>query len=269
VGWCDVVDAVEVGGLRIAFERQGHGPPLLLLHGFVGDGVGTWRYQLETLSDEFTVVAWDAPGAGHSSVTPESFGLSDYADCLAGFVSALKLSRPHVAGLSFGGVLALELFRRYRALPRKLVLASAYAGWAGSFPRDVVQERLRLSLQLSRLPASDFVAALLPSMFSRGAAADRVAAFAANVAEFDPVGFRAMAMASAEADLRDVLPLIDVPTLLLYGDQDVRSPRAVAEALHASIPGSRLVVMPGVGHVSSVEAPDRFSAEIRTFLNER
>jgi pimeloyl-ACP methyl ester carboxylesterase len=48
-------DAVEVGGFSIVFEREGYGPPLLLLHGFVGDGVGTWRYQLETLSDEFTV----------------------------------------------------------------------------------------------------------------------------------------------------------------------------------------------------------------------
>ena len=68
-------------------------------------------------------------------------------------------------------------------------------------------------------------------MFSPGAAADRVADFAANMAEFDPAGFRAMAMASAEADLRDVLPFIDVPTLLLYGDQDVRAPQEVTEAL--------------------------------------
>jgi pimeloyl-ACP methyl ester carboxylesterase len=265
----DVVDAVEVGGLRIAFERVGHGPPLLLLHGFVGDGVGTWRYQLETLSDEFTVVAWDAPGAGHSSAAPESFRLPDYGDCLYGFVSALKLTHPYVAGLSFGSMLALELFRRHRAVPRKLVLASAYAGWAGSFPPDVVQERLQLSLQLSTLPAADFVAALLPSMFSQRAAAGRVADFAANVAEFHPVGFRSMAMASAEADLRGVLDSIDVPTLLLYGDQDVRAPREVAEAIQAGIPGSRLVIMPGVGHVSSVEAPDRFCAEVRAFLNER
>ena len=82
-------------------------------------------------------------------------------------------------------------------------------------------------------------------MFSAGAAADRVADFAANVAEFDPVGFRAMAMASAEADLRDVLAMVDVPTLLLYGDQDVRAPREVAEALRVAIPGSRLVLLPG------------------------
>ena len=265
----DGVDGVEVGGVRIAFEREGHGPPLVLLHGFVGDGVGTWRYQLEKLSDEFTVVAWDAPGAGHSSAAPESFRLPDYADCLSGFVSALKLTHPYVAGLSFGSVLALELFHRHSGLPRKLVLASASAGWAGSFPPDVVQERLQLSLQLSRLPAADFVAAMLPSMFSPGAAADRVADFAANVAEFDPVGFRAMAMALAEADLREVLAFIDVPSLLLYGDQDVRTPRQVADGLLAGIAGSRLVMIPGVGHINSVEAPDQFCAEVRTFLNER
>lgn len=75
-----------------------------------------------------------------------------------------------------------------------------------------------------------------------------------------------MARASAQADLRDVLPHIEVPTLLLYGDQDVRAPLRVAEHLHAEIPTSRLVVMPGVGHVSSVEAPERFNAELRSFL---
>ena len=77
---------------------------------------------------------------------------------------------------------------------------------------------------MSRLPAAEFVAAMLPSMFSKFAPVDRVAAFAANVAEFDPAGFRLMAKASAEADLRDVLAGIDIPTLLLYGDQDVRAP---------------------------------------------
>jgi pimeloyl-ACP methyl ester carboxylesterase len=264
-----VVDAVEVGGLRIAFQREGRGPPLVLLHGFVGDGVGTWGYQLEALSDAFTVIAWDAPGAGHSSATPESFRLADYADCLSGFLRALDLTHPYVAGLSFGAVLALELLRLHRKVPKKLILASAYAGWAGSFPSDIVQERLRRSLEVSRLPADEFVAAMLPSMFSKGAPVDRVAAFAANVAEFDPAGFRLMAVASAEADSRDVLAGIDIPTLLLYGDQDVRAPREVAEALWAAIPRSRLIILPGVGHISSVEAPDRFSAEVRAFLTER
>jgi pimeloyl-ACP methyl ester carboxylesterase len=93
-----------------------------------------------------------------------------------------------------------------------------------------------------------------------------VAAFAATVREFHPVGFRAMALASAEADLRPVLGLVSVPTLVLCGDRDTRAPLPVAEALHAAIPGSQLVVLEEVGHVCAVEAPERFNAAIRRFL---
>ena len=60
------MEMVEVGGLQIAYERAGSGPALVLLHGYVGDGPTTWRRQLDGLSDEFTVVAWDAPGASGS-----------------------------------------------------------------------------------------------------------------------------------------------------------------------------------------------------------
>lgn len=118
------MDQLEVEGLRIAYERAGAGAPLILLHGFVGDS-REWRRQIDGLSHEFTVVAWDAPGAGRSSDPPESFRMPDYADCLAGFVGALGLERPHVVGLSFGGALALELYRRHPAIPMTLVLAGA------------------------------------------------------------------------------------------------------------------------------------------------
>jgi pimeloyl-ACP methyl ester carboxylesterase len=106
---------------------------------------------------KFTVVAWDAPGFGRSSDPPETFRLPDYADCLAAFVDALGLELPHVLGLSFGGGLALELYRRKPALPRTLVLASAYAGWAGSLPTQVVAERLESRLRAAKLPPDRFV----------------------------------------------------------------------------------------------------------------
>jgi pimeloyl-ACP methyl ester carboxylesterase len=140
------VEQVEIRGLRIAYERAGGGPPLLLLQGFVGDARSTWRRQIDDLSDEFTVVAWDVPGAGRSSDPPESFRLPDYADSLAGFVDTLGLGRVHLVGLSFGGALS------------------------------------------------------------------------------------------------------------------------VGHALHAAIPNSNLVVMPGVGHVNSVEAAEQFNLEVRRFL---
>jgi pimeloyl-ACP methyl ester carboxylesterase len=61
----------------------------VLLHGYAGDGPTTWRQQIDGLSDDFTVVAWDAPGAGRSSDPPEAFGIDGYADCLAGFIGRL------------------------------------------------------------------------------------------------------------------------------------------------------------------------------------
>jgi pimeloyl-ACP methyl ester carboxylesterase len=261
------MDTVEVDGLQIAYERAGRGPALVLLHGYVGDGPTTWRRQLDWLCDEFTVVAWDAPGAGRSTDPPELFGLDGYADCLAGFLRELRLDIACVAGLSFGGIIALALQRRHSALSSALILASATAGWAGSLPPELTEERLRQALALADGAPEAFVAALLPTMFSGPVPHETVDDFRASMEAFHPPGFRAMARASAE-DVRDVLPHINVPTLLVYGDRDVRAPLTVARALQAAIAGSRLVVLPDAGHVCNVEAPDAFNAAVRDFLHE-
>lgn len=259
------METVDAGGHRVAYQLKGEGPPAVLLHGYVGDG-RMWRPQLDELADEFSVVAWDAPGYGGSSDPPEDFRLSDFADCLAAFIDALGLGRPHVVGLSFGGGLALELYRRHPELPRTLVLASAYAGWAGSLPAEAVEERLQQALRLADLPPDRLVAELIPAMFTASAPAELVEQFAASMREFHPAGLRASSRAFAEADLRDVLPSIDVPTLMLYGDRDVRAPLNVARNVHAKIPESRLVVIPGAGHVCNIDAPERFNTELRAFL---
>jgi pimeloyl-ACP methyl ester carboxylesterase len=81
------VDSVEVGGLRIAYEPAGAGPPLVLLHVYVGDGPTLWRPQLDTLSDDFTVIAWDAPGA------------EDLHRSIAGSTLVLLPGAGHVANL--------------------------------------------------------------------------------------------------------------------------------------------------------------------------
>jgi pimeloyl-ACP methyl ester carboxylesterase len=261
------MEMIEVDGLRIAYERAGDGPPLVLLHGYVGDGAATWRHQLEGLSDEFTVVAWDTPGAGRSSDPPESVGLAGYADYLAGFVEALGLKRPHVAGLSFGGALAIEFCRRHATVPASLILASAYAGWAGSLPENVANERLQQALVLADLSPDEFVRTLLPTMFSERTPQGCVDDFSASMVAFRPTGFRAMARAAAE-DLRDALPRINAPTLLIYGDSDTRAPRSVAEHLHASLPTSTLVVLGKAGHLCNIEAPEEFNRAVRAFLRE-
>jgi pimeloyl-ACP methyl ester carboxylesterase len=261
------MDEIAVGGLRIAFKRAGEGPPLVLLHGALSDS-RAWHRQLDGLSDEFTVVAWDAPGCGRSSdpPAPETFRLSDYADYLAGFVDTLDLGRAHMLGLSFGGGLALELYRRHPTVPRTLVLASAYAGWAGSLPPEEVEQRRQRALREADLPPEKWVRGYLPGLFTEAAPPELIDEAVAIMSETRPAGMKAMVCAFAEADLRDVLPHIEVPTLLLYGDADQRSPLNVAEDLHAKIPTSKLVVMPGVGHESNLEAPETFNTEVRSFL---
>jgi len=207
------------------------------------------------------------PGCGGSADPPEHFRTRDYADCLAAFIGALGLEHPHVLGLSFGSGLALELYRWHPTIPRTLILASAYAGWAGSLPPEVVEQRKQQILRLIELPPEQFAREFIPTLLTDSASAELVDEVRAILSDFHPAGQRALVRAGfAEHDVRDVLPRIAVPTLLLYGDKDVRSPLNVAEKMHASIPGSSLVVIPGVGHAVDMEAPVRFNAEVRRFL---
>lgn len=259
-------EGVDIGELRIAYRRAGEGPPLVLLHGGPTNG-REWRNQLGGLSNEFMVVAWDMPGTGGSDDPPEDFQPRDYADCLAEFIDRLGLRHPHLLGLSFGSGLALELYRWHSEIPRSLVLASAYAGWAGSLSPEAVAQRKAGMARMIELPPGAWAREWLPTLLTPAASADVVDELSGILQEFHPAGQRALLRSGwTEHDARDVLPQIAVPTLLLYGDSDARSPAAVADAMHAQIRGSRLVFMPGVGHMGHVEMPERFNAEVRGFL---
>jgi pimeloyl-ACP methyl ester carboxylesterase len=259
------METIEVAGLRIAFERAGDGPPLVLLHGLPGDS-RLWRRQLDDLADEYTVVAWDAPGCGRSSAPSGDFGTREVARYLIGFMQALGLEQPHVLGLSWGGGLALQLYRRAPTVPRTLLLASAYAGWAGSLPADAVAQRLDAYVRAAGMPGEEAMRGWAPGFFSGTVPVEIVDEVVAIVSEFDPRVLSTLARSFAETDLRDMLPTIDIPTLLLYGDADTRAPLQVAEGLRVAIRGSRLVVLSGVGHVSNIEDAERFNAEVRKFL---
>ena len=262
----DEVDRVDVGGLTLAYRRVGHGPPLVLLHGAYEDS-RIWSRQLDDLSDEFTVVAWDAPGCGFSDDPPEAFTDSDYGDCAAGFLDALSLTAPHMLGLSWGSMLALGLYQRHPDAVASLVLASAYAGWAGSLPPEEVQKRMQQVLREVELPPQEFVPDWIPTLLTAAAPQELVDEVSAIMYDFHPAGMRVAAWNMGQADYRAMLSTINVPTLLLYGEADVRSPVRIGKDLESQIPGSTLVVLPGAPHLANVEAPDRFNVAVRGFLH--
>ena len=260
------IEQVEVGGLTLAYRRAGQGPALVLLHGAYEDS-RIWSRQLDGLSDAFTVIAWDAPGCGRSDDPPGTFRASDYGDCVAGFLDALQLTAPHVLGLSWGSALALSLYERHPGAVKSLVLASAYAGWAGSLSPDEVQRRLRQVLREVELPPQQFVGDWLPTLLTASAPQSLVDEVSAIMSDFHPAGMRTAVLGMAEADYRAVLPTITLPTLLLYGEADVRSPLSVAKELHTQIPRSTLMVLPGAPHLAQVETPELFNGAVRDFLS--
>ena len=146
-----------------------------------------------------------------------------------------------------------------------LVLADTYAGWKGSLPEPIPQERLAACLQDASLPPSDFVRKYLPGMFSESPSQEIQERLAMIMADFHPLGFRLMATALAQADTRDLLPHIRVPTLLVWGDADKRSPMSVAYQMHDALPTTRLAVISGAGHLSNLEAPAQFNAAVLAF----
>jgi pimeloyl-ACP methyl ester carboxylesterase len=171
-----------------------------------------------------------------------------------------------VGGLSWGGGLALERYRRHPEIVCSLILASAYAGWAGSLSAEVVDQRLQLMLRNSDLPPDQWAPALVETFFSKDPPPKIVSEAVSIVSYFHPRATRVAMQAFAEADLSDVLPRVVVPTLLLCGEDDVRAPRSVWETLHSGIRGSKLVLIPRVGHVIDIEAAERFNTEVKVFL---
>lgn len=257
------MEVVRANGLEIAYERAGAGPPLVLAHGAAYDA-RSWRPQLSALADELTVVAWDEPGAGRSSDAPAGFGLEDYAHCLAALIEALGLGPAHVAGLSWGATVAQELYRLHRALVRTLILAGGYAGWKGSLPEEEVRARVAGARAMLAAPPGEFDPTL-PGLFAGEAPPE----FAPLLEEMSAaVRRRSLAVqleVMAEADQRDLLPHIAVPTLLIWGALDARSPLAVARQFEEAIPDAELVVIPECGHVCNLERPEAFNRAVRKF----
>jgi pimeloyl-ACP methyl ester carboxylesterase len=257
------VEVTRANGLEIAYERVGHGPPLVFVPGAASDG-RVWRPQLAALADEFTVVAWDEPGTGGSADVPADFGLADYANCLAALIETLALSPAHVAGISWGGTLALELYRHHPALVETLILVDTYAGWKGSLPEEEVRARVAGARHMLAAPTEEFDPTL-PGLFAGDPPAEFVPLLEEMAAAVRLESLRTQLALMAETDLRDLLPDIAVPTLLIWGELDARSPLCVARQFETAISDTKLVVIPGCGHVSNLEQPEQFNQAVREF----
>ena len=260
-------------GHAYALLRRGQGQPLLLLHGFTGDGT-TWRGIGDSLSQDYELLALDLLGHGDSDAptSPQAYAMESAAGDIISLLDALQLERVHLLGYSLGGRLALCLALDYPRRIRSLILESASPGIADKTERETRRQRdNQLAAGIEARGIASFVDfwERLPLWDSqRGLAAavlDAQRAQRLRNSERGLAGSLRGMGAGAQASLWNALPQLQAPTLLIVGALDAKYRRLNAE-MAESIPNARLAVIDGAGHNTHLENPAAFAAVVTAHL---
>jgi 3-oxoadipate enol-lactonase len=251
---------VHVDGRELFHLRRGSGEPLLLVQGMSGTHLAWGDAFVGALERDFEVIAYDHRGVGRSARATAPFSIADLAEDAAGLLAALDIEDAHVLGISMGGMVAQELALRHPARVRTLALGCTYPGGAEARMTDpAVTQRLS-----DAISSGDRERAL-----RTGYEANVSAAFAGDSANYE--GFHEMAtelpvalevlMLQLQAiqahDTSERLSGIDAPTLVVHGTEDQMLPAANGELIARLIPGARLELLDGIGHMFWWEQPQR------------
>jgi 3-oxoadipate enol-lactonase len=252
----DVQTSAGVIGMAVAGERP---VPILFLHG-VGSDKTVWHRQLDHFGPQRPAVAIDYPGYGESEFKPDATR-DDYALAALAALDALGIAYAHICGLSLGGVVAVALHSLAPERCRSLILADTFAvhpDGRGIYDRSVAGSADMRAFAEAR---ADFLLAQPADPAVRSEVI-------VTMSKIDPAAYLIGAEAVWLADQRERVCAIDVPTLIICGDQDKPTPPALSEELHAMIPNSRLEIIAGAGHLTNLEKPAEFNALLDEFLSE-
>src|SRR5580692_8793117 len=270
---------VSIHGHQMAYQMEGAGPTLLLLHGIAGSSQ-TWRDVIPLLTDRFTVIAPDLMGHGLSDKPVGDYSLGAFASGIRDLLEVLGIDRASVVGQSFGGGVAMQLAYQHPERCERLVLVDS-----GGLGREV-----NWMLRFMTLPGSEYVMPVIfpgfvrdwgDSLFrtinDRGIRLGRIAEMWSAYASLAEAENR-------QAFVRTIKSVIDpsgqtvsaldrlylassMPTLIMWGDRDDIIPVSHAHAACDAIPGCQLVIIEGVGHFPQVEAPEKFVAAFLDFVD--
>lgn len=250
----------DVDASPIAWRESGSGPVAVFLHG-LGGGRTAWRPQLESLSRDRRCIAWDAPGYGASEPVSET-SFDAYATAAIELIDTVSPDAPvELVGMSFGGMIAQYVAARapHRVRTLTLMCTSPKFGLDGTDPDEWRAARL------SGLEAMGSPAAAAPAVLSSlvGPNGAHVVPEAVEAMSRVPLAGLLDSLSTISShDTRSILGSLALPTLILVGELDDETPIAYSEALRNLIPGARMLVIPGVGHLLNLEAPDHVNAAI-------
>ncbi len=259
-----------VNGAHLYYEEHGGGPQTVIFaHGLLWSGQ-MFAQQVDMLQQRYRCITFDWRGQGQSEVTRAGYDMESlYADTLA-LIDALGIKACHFVGLSMGGFIGMRLAARRPDIVRSLILlgTSADPEPAANIPK------YRMLNLVGRWLGFGLVAAqVMPIMFGQKFLGDSTRSglreeWRRRMLANHRIGItQATAGVITRRGIADQLHTIRAPTLILVGDQDVATPPAVAQRIHARIPQSQLAIIPGAGHTSTVEEPEAVNAAILAFLS--
>jgi pimeloyl-ACP methyl ester carboxylesterase len=250
-------------------REAGSGVPLVLLHAFPLSSA-MWLGQRDGLADVARVVTPDLRGFGGSDLGFDDPSLDHVADDVAGVLDKLALDRVVLGGLSMGGYAAMAFLRRHPARVQALVLADTKAS-ADAPPAREKRERIASRLEAEG-SAGALVEEVLPALCGPTTVRDRplVAGRVKALVEAAPPAAAAWAQRAmaSRPDSTDVLRSVQVPALVLRGDEDGLATQEDAEMMLGALPDGRLQVLTGAGHLTAVEVPAEFNAVVSAFLRD-
>jgi len=245
------IDVVEAGG--------GDATPILFLHG-VGSDHHVWAPQIDHFSTGRPAIALAYPGYGDSDFT-EDATRDDYAASVLATMDALAIGRAHVCGLSLGGVVAIALYALARERCASLIIADSFAVHPDG---QAIHDRSAAASRTIGMRA--LAEARVDALFGSAATPAMRRSVIDTMSAISPAAYALGARAVWLADQRDRAAAIDVPALVLVGEEDGITPPALSEQLAALIPGAKLAIIPRAGHLANLEQPEAFNAAIDGFL---
>ena len=254
----------KIGGVELHYEVTGDGEPVVFVHGFPLSG-RLWDETARALSADYRCIVPDLRGHGESEAS-ERADMARYAEDIAGLLETIGETRPAtMVGLSMGGYVAFEFARRYPERLRALALVDTRAGPdSPEAARGRRESAARVLREGSGLVADD----MAEKLFAAGADPGLRTQWREIMAATPPAG--AAAAMRAMADRLDSFPTLaslDLPVLIVVGEEDAITPPAEARQMKKVCPRARLEIVPGAGHMTPVERPAELVAILRHFLS--
>jgi len=277
---------VSFDGTEIAYQAVGQGRPILLCNG-LGGSWEAWSHQIQYFRDRYRLLSWDYRGLYDSSLPtdPAALGIADHARDALCLLEAEGADRAAVVGWSMGVQVGLEMFRAAPERVASLALLNGVAGrpWDHVFNLNLLGRLLPPFLRgLRSMPRTIEVvvrqATRLPDpgewakrigLAARTLDGQLVGELVTRLRDVDTDTLIRLLERMGEHDGWDLLPLIDVPTLIIVGSRDVFTPRSAAERMARRTRSSEIMVLPGATHYAALEYPEMVNLRLEKFWRER